>query len=94
MYLSHLFIPDVILIVPDLAGLVGNVFCFNRCVVGSSPTRRTEYFGFPSVPNDWVSKDLGMSNRVCATGHIKDPVPLSGRTNVVNKVDRNEQEID
>ena len=25
---------------------------------------------------DWVIKDLGMSSRVCATGHIKDPMPL------------------
>ena len=25
---------------------------------------------------DWVTKDLGMSSLVYATGHIKDPVPL------------------
>ena len=25
---------------------------------------------------DWVNKGLGMSSRVCTTGHIKDPVPL------------------
>ena len=43
-----------------------------RCVVGSSPTR-TEHFG---SPRDWVIKGLGMSSRVYATGHIKDPVPL------------------
>ena len=24
----------------------------------------------------WVNKGLGMSSRVCATGHVKDPVPL------------------
>ena len=28
------------------------------------------------VPHDWVIKGLGMSSRVCATGHIKDPLPL------------------
>ena len=48
----------------------------DRCVVGSSPTRRTEYFGFPPVLRDWVIKSLGMSSLVYATGHIKDPVPL------------------
>ena len=26
--------------------------------------------------HDWVIKDLGMSSRVCVTGHIKDHVPL------------------
>ena len=31
---------------------------------------------FPPISHDWVIKDLGMSSRVCATGHIKDPVPL------------------
>ena len=48
----------------------------SRCVVSSSPTCGTEHFGFPPVPHDWVIKGLGMSNGVCATGHIKDPVPL------------------
>ena len=27
-------------------------------------------------PHDLVIKGLGMSSRVCATGHIKGPVPL------------------
>ena len=27
----------------------------------------------PPVVHDWVIKGLGMSSRVCATGHIKDP---------------------
>ena len=31
---------------------------------------------FPPVVHDWVMKGIGMSSRVCATGHIKDPVPL------------------
>ena len=26
--------------------------------------------------HDWVNKGLGMSSHVCATGHIKDPMPL------------------
>ena len=30
----------------------------------------------PPVLHDWVIKGLGMSSRVYATGHIKDPVPL------------------
>ena len=29
----------------------------------------------PQVPGDWVIKGPGMSSRVCATGHTKDPVP-------------------
>ena len=49
----------------------------DRCVVSSSPTRRTEgFFGFPPVLPDWVNKGLGMSSLVYATGHIKNPVPL------------------
>ena len=35
-----------------------------------------EHFDFPPVVHDWVNKGLGMSSRVCATGHIKDPVPV------------------
>ena len=31
---------------------------------------------FSPVVHDWVNKDLGMSSRVCATGHIIYPVPL------------------
>ena len=31
---------------------------------------------FSPVAQDWVIKGLGMSSRVCATGHVKDPVPL------------------
>ena len=31
---------------------------------------------FPPVLRDWVIKGPGMSSRVCATGHIKDPMPL------------------
>ena len=30
----------------------------------------------PPVVHDWGIKDLGMPSRVCATGHIQDPVPL------------------
>ena len=29
-----------------------------------------------SLVHDWVIKVLGMSSRACATGHIKDPMPL------------------
>ena len=31
---------------------------------------------FPPVVHDLVNKGLGMSIRVSATGHIKDPMPL------------------
>ena len=48
----------------------------DRCVVGSSPTRGTEHFGFPPVLRDWVIKGLRMSSLVYATEHIKNPVPL------------------
>ena len=48
----------------------------DRCVVGSSPTRGTELYGFPPVLRDWVIKGFGMSSLVYAIGHIKDPVPL------------------
>ena len=48
----------------------------DRCVVGLSPTRGTELYGFPPVLRDWVIKGFGMSSLVYATGHIKDPVPL------------------
>ena len=35
-----------------------------------------EHFGFPPVLRKWVTKGLGMSSLVYATGNIKDPVPL------------------
>ena len=34
---------------------------------------------FPPVLRDWVTKGLGMSSLVYATGHIKDPVPLTAK---------------
>ena len=49
-------------------------------VVDCSPTGRR--FGSASgqstltVVRDWVIKDLGISNHVCATGDINDPVPF------------------
>ena len=36
----------------------------------------TGHLDFPPGVHDWVIKALGMSSRVCATGHITDPVPL------------------
>ena len=39
-----------------------------------------EHFDFPPVVHDWANKGLGMSSRVWATGHIKDPVPLIERS--------------
>ena len=48
----------------------------DRCVVGSSPTAELNISAFPPVLRDWVTKGLGMSSFVYATGHIKDPVPL------------------
>ena len=42
------------------------------------PPGTVSFFEFPPPPvlRDWVIKGLGMSSLVCATGHIKDPVPL------------------
>ena len=34
----------------------------------------TDHFDSPQVRRDWVIKDFGMFDRVCATGHIKDPL--------------------
>ena len=31
---------------------------------------------FPPLLCDWVIKGLSMYNRVCATGHVKDPMPV------------------
>ena len=54
--------------------------CFSlTCLIFPSSTEtptQTEHFGFPPVLRDWVIKGPGMSSRACATGHIKDPVPL------------------
>ena len=57
------------------------VACFtvDRQVGGSNLPCHKLYrstLAFPPVVHDWVNKGLGMSSRVCATGHIKDPVPL------------------
>ena len=60
----------------------------DRCVVGSSPTRGTEHFGFPPVLRDWVNKGLGMSSLAYATGHIKDPVPLIAKRRGLSPRDR------
>ena len=37
---------------------------------------------FPPVVPDWVMKDHDRSSHVCATGHIKDPVPLVEKSRV------------
>ena len=37
---------------------------------------------FPQWSMTWVITGLGMSNRVCATGHIKYPVPLIEKSRV------------
>ena len=40
---------------------------------------------FPPVVHDWVNYNgLGMSSRVCVTGHIKDPVPLIDKRRVLS----------
>ena len=48
----------------------------SRYVVGSSPHGAEHFDSIPPVLRDWVIKCLSMYNRVYATGHIKDPVPL------------------
>ena len=35
-----------------------------------------DHFDLSTVLQDWVNKGLGMSSRVCATGHRTDPGPL------------------
>ena len=41
----------------------------------SNPSINQEYI-FSPVAHDWGIKGLGLSIRVCVTGHIKDPMPL------------------
>ena len=48
-------------------------------VVGSSPTRGTEHFGFPPSAPRPGNERPGISSRVCGTRHIKYPVPLMGK---------------
>ena len=43
------------------------------------PPAELNISAFPPVLRDWVTKGLGMSSLVYATGHIKDPVPLIGK---------------
>ena len=39
------------------------------------------HFAPPPVVHVWVNKGLGIiSSHVCATGHIKDPVPLIAKS--------------
>ena len=40
----------------------------------------------PPQVHDWVHNGLGMSSRVCATGHIQDPMPLIEKVLVVELV--------
>ena len=44
------------------------------CCRFESHSRNTS--AFPPVLRDWVIEGPGMSSRVCASGHMKDPVPL------------------
>ena len=46
------------------------------CSIQFQVALETGHIDFPQVVHDCVIKGLSMSNRVCATGHIKDPVPL------------------
>ena len=40
------------------------------------PPAELNISAFPPVLRDWVTKGLGVSSLVYATGHITDPVPL------------------
>ena len=54
-------------------GSVGSAFdCEPMCCRFESSLN----ISVPPVLRDWVIKGLGMYSRACATGHIKDPVPL------------------
>ena len=60
-------------------GLVVSVFdCVPRQAVSLSLPRtgKLTTLTSPQVTHDWVIKGLGMSSRVCVTGHMKDPVLL------------------
>ena len=68
----HFIVLICLCLVPSLS-----LFSVNRQVAGSNlSVQDFEHFDFPTVVHDWVNKGLGMSSRVCATGHIKDPVAL------------------
>ena len=45
------------------------------CLACSTADRQVGGSNLPVV-HDWINKGLGMSSRVCATGHIQDPVTL------------------
>ena len=42
----------------------------------SASHRKVATLTFLPVVHDWVIKSLSMPSRVCATGHIEDPVPF------------------
>ena len=37
------------------------------------------------MAHDWINQGLSTSSRVCATGHIKDPVPLIEKSRAVSR---------
>ena len=53
-----------------------NVRLWTDVVSVRVPPAELNISAFPPVLRDWVTKGLGMSSLVYATGHIKDPVPL------------------
>ena len=52
------------------------------------PPAELNISAFPPVLRDWVIKGLGMYSLVCATGHIKDPVPLIEKRRGLSPGDR------
>ena len=66
-------------------GLVGWWLAYlivDQQVISQSPPRtgKLTTLTFPPVVHDWVIKGLGMSSRVCVTGHRKDPAPLAKKS--------------
>ena len=52
----------------------GTTMCLSSVCICLSP--EADHLDLPPSGPDGVIKGLGMSRGVCATGHIKDPVPL------------------
>ena len=57
-------------------GSVGSAFDSDHVLSVRVPPAELNISAFPPVLRDWVIKDLGISSRVYATGHIKVPLPL------------------
>ena len=54
-----------------------HVFIKNRNAIIKGCQKSIKYFSLPTpVVYDWVNQSLGIPSPICATGHIKDPMPF------------------